>query len=74
MLVWAGCIVGAPQEQEYRDKLANAGFSAIGVQVTRVYDFTGSQGEQILPDLSEQERQQVNGALSVPSSVARNRR
>ncbi|AEF93884.1 Methyltransferase type 11 [Desulfotomaculum nigrificans CO-1-SRB] len=63
MLAWAGCIAGAMQEQEYRDKLAAAGFAAIEVQVTRVYDFTDAQGEQILPNLSEQERKQVNGAV-----------
>lgn len=63
MMAWAGCIAGALQEQEYKDKLAAAGFSAIEVQETRVYDFTGDQGKQILPGLSEQERQQVNGAV-----------
>lgn len=63
MMAWAGCIAGALQEQEYKDKLAAAGFSAIVIQKTRVYDFTGDQGEQILPGMSEQERQQINGAV-----------
>jgi SAM-dependent methyltransferase len=35
--LWIGCVAGALQEQEYRDKLAKAGFDAIGVEPTRVY-------------------------------------
>ena len=32
-----GCIAGALQETEYRDKLAHVGFEAIDVEVTRTY-------------------------------------
>jgi arsenite methyltransferase len=35
--LWIGCVAGALEEQEYRDKLAKAGFEAIGVAPTRVY-------------------------------------
>ena len=35
--LWIGCVAGALEEQEYRDKLAKAGFEAIGVEPTRVY-------------------------------------
>ena len=35
--LWAGCIAGALVEQEYRDKLAAAGFTAITVTPTRIY-------------------------------------
>ena len=35
--LWIGCAAGALEEQEYRDKLAKAGFEAIGVEPTRVY-------------------------------------
>lgn len=35
--LWIGCVAGALEEQEYRDKLANAGFEAISVEPTRVY-------------------------------------
>ncbi len=38
MELWAGCIAGALEEQEYRRFLAEAGFEQIGVEVTRVYD------------------------------------
>jgi SAM-dependent methyltransferase len=35
--LWIGCVAGALEEQEYRGKLAKAGFEAIGVEPTRVY-------------------------------------
>ena len=34
---WIGCIAGALQEEEYRDKLARAGFTDIAVEPWRVY-------------------------------------
>jgi arsenite methyltransferase len=37
VLLWVGCIAGALDEQEYRDKLAAAGFKQIEVESTRVY-------------------------------------
>jgi SAM-dependent methyltransferase len=37
MLLWVGCIAGALEEDEYRAKLAAAGFEAIGVEPTRIY-------------------------------------
>jgi SAM-dependent methyltransferase len=37
MLLWVGCIAGALDENDYRMKLAAAGFEAIGVEPTRVY-------------------------------------
>ena len=37
MLLWVGCIAGALEENDYRMKLAAAGFEAIGVEPTRVY-------------------------------------
>ncbi|MFT4040629.1 MAG: arsenite methyltransferase, partial [Thermomicrobiales bacterium] len=38
MEAWVGCVAGALEEQEYRRLLAGAGFAAIGIEVTRVYD------------------------------------
>ena len=38
VLLWAGCIAGALDESDYRRKLAAAGFEAIGIEPTRVYD------------------------------------
>ena len=37
VLAWVGCIAGALEENEYRAKLANAGFEQIGVEPTRIY-------------------------------------
>jgi arsenite methyltransferase len=38
MLLWAGCVAGALDENDYQVKLAIAGFEAIGIEPTRVYD------------------------------------
>jgi SAM-dependent methyltransferase len=38
MLLWVGCIAGALQQEEYKAKLAAAGFAAIEIEPTRVYD------------------------------------
>lgn len=49
-LAWVGCIAGALDENDYRAKLAAAGFEAVGVEPTRVYkvedarEFLISQG------------------------------
>jgi arsenite methyltransferase len=37
MELWVGCIAGALEENEYREKLARAGFNSIDVEPTRVY-------------------------------------
>jgi arsenite methyltransferase len=41
--LWIGCVAGALEEQEYRDKLARAGFAAIDVEPTRVYRMEDAQ-------------------------------
>ena len=38
MEAWVGCVAGALEEGEYRHLLQDAGFEAIDVEVTRVYD------------------------------------
>jgi ubiquinone/menaquinone biosynthesis C-methylase UbiE len=35
---WTGCVAGALEEREYRRLLAQAGFEAIDLEITRVYD------------------------------------
>jgi len=48
--LWIGCVAGALEEGEYRDKLARAGFEAIDLEPTRIYrvedarDFLASAG------------------------------
>jgi arsenite methyltransferase len=37
MELWVGCIAGALQETEYREKLARAGFENVDVEATRIY-------------------------------------
>lgn len=36
--MWIGCIAGALGESEYMGKLTTAGFEAIGIEPTRIYD------------------------------------
>jgi SAM-dependent methyltransferase len=36
--LWVGCVAGAMEESEYRAKLEHAGFTAVGVEPTRIYD------------------------------------
>ena len=35
--LWVGCVAGALEESEYREKLARAGFTAIDIEPTRIY-------------------------------------
>jgi len=35
--LWIGCVAGALEEREYRDKLGKAGFESVDVEPTRVY-------------------------------------
>jgi SAM-dependent methyltransferase len=50
VLLWVGCVAGALEENEYRAKLAAAGFEQIDVEPTRVYriddarEFLSGQG------------------------------
>jgi len=37
ILLWAGCVAGALEENEYRQKLALAGFEAVSIEATRIY-------------------------------------
>ncbi|HTW32168.1 MAG TPA: arsenite methyltransferase [Candidatus Sulfotelmatobacter sp.] len=37
VMLWIGCVAGALEENEYRSKLAAAGFERIEIQPTRVY-------------------------------------
>jgi arsenite methyltransferase len=37
VLLWVGCVAGAMEENEYKNKLAEAGFDQIDLEPTRVY-------------------------------------
>jgi hypothetical protein len=38
MMLWVGCIAGALEESDYKDKLATAGFVQIEIEPTRIYN------------------------------------
>jgi SAM-dependent methyltransferase len=38
MLLWVGCVAGALEEQDYRERLEAAGFSGVEIEPTRIYD------------------------------------
>jgi len=38
MLLWVGCIAGALEETEYIGKLTSAGFDAVSIEPTRIYN------------------------------------
>ena len=50
ILAWVGCIAGALEENDYRNKLAAAGFTQIDIEPTRIYrtedarEFLAGQG------------------------------
>jgi arsenite methyltransferase len=50
VLLWVGCVAGALEENEYRNKLASAGFQKIEIEPTRIYriedarEFLSGQG------------------------------
>jgi arsenite methyltransferase len=61
MELWTGCVAGALEQNEYAAKLAAAGFTEIGFEVTRVYDAedarqflstAGLDAEAILPQVA----------------------
>jgi hypothetical protein len=63
LLAWAGCVAGALLDEEYRAKLAAAGFTEVDVEETRVYDLAGITAARLFPSLSEAERVEANGSV-----------
>lgn len=62
VLLWVGCIAGALDETEYREKLASAGFEQIEIEPTRIYrveearEFLSAEGvdvDAIAPQVDE---------------------
>jgi SAM-dependent methyltransferase len=51
---WAGCIAGALEETEYREKLAHVGFERIEVEPTRIY--SADQAREFLAGDPEADR------------------
>jgi len=44
MLLWAGCVAGALEENDYKAKLAKAGFENADVEPTRIYNVEDARG------------------------------
>jgi 2-polyprenyl-3-methyl-5-hydroxy-6-metoxy-1,4-benzoquinol methylase len=44
MLLWVGCVAGALEEDEYRAKLAAAGFRDVDIEPTRIYRAEDAKG------------------------------
>jgi arsenite methyltransferase len=38
VLLWVGCVAGALEENDYRNKLVSAGFEQVEIEPTRIYD------------------------------------
>jgi arsenite methyltransferase len=36
--LWVGCVAGALEQSEYIEKLVKAGFAAVGIEPTRIYN------------------------------------
>ena len=67
MEMWAGCLAGALEEEEYVGKLKAVGFQDIGVEVTRVWkeeDLRGTQIEGAVDSLSPEGRQALPNFVS----------
>ncbi len=64
VLSWVGCVAGALDQDDYRAKLAHAGFEQIGIEPTRIYrteaarEFLTAQGLDV-----EQMAAQVDGKI-----------
>jgi len=63
LLAWAGCVAGALTQNEYREKLSDAGFMDLEIAITRVYDLTGPAAQKLVPLLAPAELEEFNGAL-----------
>ena len=72
--VWAGCVAGALQEEDYRHKLATAGFGAVDIQVLRSYgldDLPENVRCCVPPDLGQSSDTHIVSAFVKASKPAR---
>ncbi|MEN6325206.1 MAG: arsenite methyltransferase [Syntrophomonas sp.] len=63
LMAWAGCVAGALMLDEYKEKLAMAGFRDIEIEIITAYDSSIIEGKGLLTDLSASELQDLNGAI-----------
>ena len=64
LAAWAGGIAGALQETEYAALMEEAGFSEVEVRRTKVYEVPDALAAMAFPELSAEERNEINGALA----------
>jgi len=64
LAAWSGCIAGALQETEYAALLKEAGFVEVDVRRTKVYEVPDALAAMAFPELSAEERKEINGALA----------
>jgi arsenite methyltransferase len=59
--LWAGCVSGALEENEYRSLLAEVGFGEIDVEPTRIY--RAEDARQLMEDADGIDFDEIDGAL-----------
>ena len=59
--LWAGCVSGALEENEYRSLLAEVGFRDVGVEPTRIY--RAEDARQLMEDAGGIDFDEIDGAL-----------
>jgi len=64
LAAWSGCISGALLEEEYSTKMEEAGFEHVEVRRKKTYHVPESVAEMFFPDLSVEERREIDGALA----------
>jgi arsenite methyltransferase len=70
MELWAGCVAGALEEATYRQLLAEAGFSDVGVEVTRVYQVDGPMADSTPAELAASGARLVSAFVRARKPVA----
>ena len=63
LLAWAGCVAGALTDEEYKAKLAEAGFTDVEVVVTRVYDLSDPSVQGLIPGAAPALFAEYNGSV-----------
>jgi arsenite methyltransferase len=66
LALWAGCVAGALEIDEYKAKLRTAGFSDAGVEIVRTYskdDAGGSVPDDVLEALGDEQVEELMGSF-----------
>lgn len=63
LLVWVGCVAGALLQDDYRQKLAAAGFKDIGIEAIKEFSEADLEGFNLPFELTAQEKEDLEGAV-----------